>query len=427
MLPFLAQAQAPADSMSLGSILTQVTSSYPAIRKIEQDLNAANAKLGLAKTAYNPDININSSYTRLGPLSSMTLALPAEMGGPQSFSLYPANNFSATLDYNQTIYDFGKTSKNVAYENENKAVVSLSTDQLKQKLSLSVVNIYYSIVYLQEAIKIKDEQLNTLNEHLHFVEKKQETGSATQYEILTTKVRISGVENQKTDLRNALKVQICQLNSLLGQPEKNTLVVKKELQPLEIQKQTDSLLVLATGTRQEIKIAQEKVSLAELRYKTVTTKDYPTFNFFASGGVKNGFFPNLNEGILNYAVGVGLRIPLYDASRTKYNQQQVKAEIQSNKEDVELTRRNIVNEVVESQTNIESSLQKITQSEFQLQQAKQAYDLAETSFKSGVITNLELLDSSTSLSESGLLVLKTKIDYSLNMFKLKISLGEKIY
>ena len=86
-----------------------------------------------------------------------------------------------------------------------------------------------------------------------------------------------------------------------------------------------------------------------------------------------------------------------------------------------------MNEVIESQANIESALEKIKQSELQLQQAQQAYNLAETSFKDGVITNLELLDTSTSLSESGLSVLKAKIDYSVSFLKLKISLGEKIY
>ena len=72
-------------------------------------------------------------------------------------------------------------------------------------------------------------------------------------------------------------------------------------------------------------------------------------------------------------------------------------------------------------------MQKITQSELQQKQAQQAYTLAETSFRSGVITNIELLDASTSLSEAGLSVLKAKIDYSLSLLKLKIALGEKIY
>jgi len=417
----MAQPHSTIDSISLRSILKQVITNYPAIKKSEQEMNVADARVNLARTAYLPDISINSNYAHIGPLSSL------DVPGLGSFSLYPADNFSASVDYRQSIYDFGKTAKNVAFENQNKEIANLSTEQLKQRLSLSVINIYYSIIFLQEAIRIKDEQLNTLNGHLQFVEKKKATGSATQYEVLTTKVRISTVENQKTDLLAVLRVQMCQLNSLLGQPEKTSLVLRKELQPIQFINSADSLISVSTQKRKEMKSAQEKTALSELHYKVVSAENNPTFNFIATGGVKNGFIPDLNEGRLNYAVGVGLKIPVYDASRTKYNLLKVKAEIQSNKEDLELTRRNIVNEVVESHTNMQSALQKITQSELQLQQAQQAYALAETSFKSGVITNLELLDSSTSLSEVGLSVLKAKIDYSLSLLKLKISTGEQIY
>jgi len=57
----------------------------------------------------------------------------------------------------------------------------------------------------------------------------------------------------------------------------------------------------------------------------------------------------------------------------------------------------------------------------------QAYSLAETNFQAGGITNLDLLDSSTSVAESKLALLKTKIDYSVSFLKLKIALGEQIY
>jgi len=38
-----------------------------------------------------------------------------------------------------------------------------------------------------------------------------------------------------------------------------------------------------------------------------------------------------------------------------------------------------------------------------------------------------MLDSSTSVSESKLALLKTKIDYTISLLKLKIALGERIY
>jgi len=70
---------------------------------------------------------------------------------------------------------------------------------------------------------------------------------------------------------------------------------------------------------------------------------------------------------------------------------------------------------------------KIGQFELQLRQALKAYTLAETSFESGVITNLDLLDANTSVSESSLMLLKARIDYAASVYKLKAALGERIY
>ena len=411
---------AQTDSLSLNTILTQVLANFPAIKKNMIEQSAADARIGMAKSAYLPDVSLNSSFTNIGPAPSI------DFGG-KSFKMYPNNMISATADVHETIYDFGRTSNNIDFVTKSKELISLSAEQIKQKLSLSVLNSFYAMVFLQEAVKIKDEQINTLKEHLRFVEKKKETGSATQYEVLTTKVRISTIENQKTDIQSALKIQICQLNSLLGQPEKTTLVVKKELRPAHDFQQSDSALNKATQTRQEMKIAKEKVSLSELHYKVLNTQSYPGLGFFASGGSKNGYFPDLNKQTLNYAVGIGLKVPLFDAGRKKYSLLQAQADIDGNKEDIELARRTVVNEVVETEANVQSALQKIQQSELQLEQAQQAYGLAETSFKAGVITNLELLDNATSLSETKLMMLKTKIDYSLSILKFKVALGERIY
>ena len=415
-----AQTNLTTDSISLNNILNRVITNFPAIKKNQQELNAADARIGLAKTAYLPDVSFNANDTYLGPVSTISL-------GPSSFNLFPANNYSAALDYSQIIYDFGKTTKNINLENQAKNMVNTSTELIKQRLSLSVINIYYAILFLQEAINIKDKELNTLKEHLIYIEKKMATGSAIQYEVLTTKVRMSTIENQKTDLLNSLKVQTCQMNSLLGQPEKTNILIKKELQAIQTLSPTEQLLASADKTRNEMKMAQQKTELSELKYNVVNTQNMPALKFYASGGIKNGLFPDMYKGTWNFAVGAGIHVPIFDANHKKYSLLQVKADIQSNKEDVELTHRTIVNEVVESQANIESALQKITQSELQQKQAQQAYTLAETSFRSGVITNIELLDASTSLSEAGLSVLKAKIDYSLSLLKLKIALGEKIY
>ena len=147
----------------------------------------------------------------------------------------------------------------------------------------------------------------------------------------------------------------------------------------------------------------------------------------ASAGAKNGYIPDLNKITPNYVVGLGLRIPIYDGSKTKYNRLQARSAITSISYESEYTKRNISTEIGEAETSMVAAGKKVGQYELQLVQALKAFSLAETSFRSGSITNLDLLDSNTSVSESRLLLLKARIDYAASVYKLKAAMGERLY
>jgi len=421
LMIFIPLSHAQSDSLGLTTIIQQVINNYPSIKKAEQDIEAANARIGLAKSAYYPLINISVDYMRLGPVTSLTIP---SLG---TFTMNPANNYNATLNYNQTIYDFGKTSGKVDLENQNKLLSQLSLEQLKQQLSLSLLNHYYSVLYLQEAIKIKDEELKTLGEHLTFVEKQEATGTSTQYAILSTKVRISATENQKVDLQTSLQVLQTQLNSFIGNPQEQPLMVKEELLSPVLLAASDKLVSNAYQQREELKIARQRSEIASAHYHIAGIANNPEFNLFASGGLKNGYIPELDVIKANYVAGVSFKLPIFDGKKVKYNKLQAQSEMKSVEQDTELARRNIANEVIENRANVDASLKKIVQQELQLKQAQQAYELAQTSFQAGTVTNLDLLDSETAMAESRLALIKSRIDYTVSLLKLKIATGEHIY
>lgn len=413
---------ATTDSLSLQSIISEVVQNHPLIKKSMEEINSSDAKVMGAKAGYLPNAEFAASYTRIGPVSQITLP-----GAPSAFDMMPKDNYSASISISQSLYDFGRTSGSVKSEKQSRELSLQGVEQTKQKLSQAVIASFYTLAYLQEAIKIKDEQLATLREHLAFVQKKQKSGSATQYEVLTTEVRISGIENQKIDLENARQVQVSNLNSLRGIPEGTPEVVKSEVDIILPEMQSDALIANAMVQRDEMKMAREKAKITELRYELTKTQNNASLVAFASGGVKNGYFPGLYDPILNYAAGVTLKIPLFDGKRTKSNLLQVKSAINSNDQETENIRRNIVNEVVETRFGVQNAQKKVDLSEMQYKQAAEAYSLAKIRFESGVITNLELLDNSTALSESRLMLLKSRIDFVTSVYKLKLAAGERLY
>lgn len=417
---------AAADSLGLQNLIDNVIGTYPALKKAGNDIVAMDAKIGLTKTAYLPDVSFSGSYSRVGPTTSITMPIN---GTSHTFSLFPENVYNATVSVNENIYDFGKTAKNLALDEQNKTLVMLSVDQVKQRLSTAVMLGYYSMGVLQESIKIKTEQLNNLKEHLSFIQKKADTGSATRYDITSTKVRISIIENQIVDLQTSLQIQTAQLNSYLGKPAESVLMLKKPVFTQQLVLSVDSLCGKAFANRTEMKISRQKEEVAKSKLDVVNVQNNPAINFFASGGYKNGY---LNEslqdvGKLNFAVGVGVKVPLFDANRSKYTKVQAHAEMDSNQQETEVLKRNITNEIVECRSNVLSALKKVRQSELQLDQAQQAYGLAEVNYKAGAITNLDLLDTYNQLSDTQLMLFKTKIDYLVSFEKLKIAIGQQLY
>jgi outer membrane protein TolC len=409
------------DSLSLQQIIRQVTSSYPTVLKAQEAIKSADAAIGLARSGYYPDISGQAGYTRLGPGSKLSFPM---LG---TFELYPQNNYNAEIDVKETIYDFSKTSRNIKTEESGKTISEKSVELVKQKLDLVTVVSYYTLVYLQEALKIINVQLDNLNDHLAFIIKKKETGSATQYEILSTQVRISTAENQKVDIQSEIKTQQAILNSLLGFPVSTPLKVKQNLTLSNSVINPDSLVHFALQNRYEMIVAGLKEEHANLQLKLVKAQNNPELDAFLTGGIKNGFFPNLNELTPNYVAGVGLHIPIFDATRRKNNIKLANVEINELKQATEQTRRDISSEVYQNEASVAASLQKINQSNMQVKQAEEALDLAKVSYSSGAITNLDLLDAETSAAESKVNLLKAQTDYAVSLARLNISIGRPLY
>jgi outer membrane protein TolC len=409
-----------ADTLLIDQAIKEAVDTHPTVMQAAEALKAADARIALAKSNYLPTVDGVATVSHIGPVPSIDL-------GGKSFKMAPDNSYNAGVNVNQLIYDFGKTKSDISAETQNKNLATITIEQAKQRIASSVVSTYLSLLYLQKAKDIKDEQLRTLNSHLDIVTKKRVTGSATEYEILTTKVRISNIESQRSDIITSLGVQQAVLNTLLGREVGSPVAVTKSIPANQPNVAADSLYRYAFANRNELKAASEKATLAEMKYKLTKMQNNPTLSAFANGGVKNGYIPYLNDPKLNYAVGLAFRIPIFDGNRTANNAIIAHSAIVSSGYEAEIIRRSVSTEVAEAKLSMEAAQSKIKQFEMQQQQASKALQLAEASYKAGAITNLDLLDATTSLSESQLYLIKAQIDYSNSLYKLKVALGERLY
>jgi len=408
------------DSLSFQDVIQVVLTTHPTVLEAREAINEAQARIGLARAAYYPNIEVDMSYARLGPVPELTIP---ELG---TFQFVPENNYNGSLNVSQTIYDFSKTAHNVRLEESNKALSESNVPLVQQKLTLTTATAYYTLVYLQQALQVEETQLKTLEEHLDFVTTKKETGSATKYEILSTQVRISQAENQKVDIETSIKTMRSILNSLMGLPVDTEIKVGGSFLLTQPSFEADSLISYALEHRSEVVLARLREKHAELHLQSVKTQNNPVLSAFVAGGWKNGYIPDINKLTANFSAGVELRVPIFDATRHRNNLRMVSSEITVSRQESDRIAREIATEVYQNEAGLQASQRKIEQSEMQVRQAAEALQLAQVNYSIGAITNLDLLDSQTALAESRIMLLKARVDHAISIVRLDISLGRII-
>ncbi|HQF41266.1 MAG TPA: TolC family protein [Ignavibacteriaceae bacterium] len=413
-------AQSVQDSLTVKNAIDLTLKNYPLIQQATERINVAEAKIKEQQSSLYPIVNANASYTRIGPI-------PAIVFGSETFELFPANNYDVNVSLFHTLYDFGKRDAMIDLTKSLKQSEIDNVDFVKSALAFQTVQTFYSILLLQRSIAVKDTDIANLNDHLSFTNKRVETGSATDFDVLTTKVRISNAENQKLDLQNLLDKQNVLLKKLTGISYESDTKLSGDFSFHRFNVNKDSLLEVAFQQRPEMKLALDQENSAHLQKNLAGLGNMPSLNVNLSYGFKNGFIPNLDVLRGNWVAGVGVSVPIFNGFRTSANEEEADANIKVSETHTLQVKKDITAEVQQAIEDLKTKVDKISATEIQVNYAKESIKRANLQYKNGVVTNLDLLDSENSLEMAQLQYLQAIYDSIISNYNLKKAVGDVIW
>jgi outer membrane protein len=153
----------------------------------------------------------------------------------------------------------------------------------------------------------------------------------------------------------------------------------------------------------------------------------PPVDVFPTAGFKNGYIPNLNTPKANYTAGISLQIPVFNGRRSHYMTVGARADLAAAKARTAGIEQQVVSEVNQAVEALKASLDKIRNSEIQVQQAEEAISLANTQYEAGVVTNLDLLDAQTAYAQAKLIHLRALYQYTMSRNQLNQAVGAKVW
>lgn len=385
----------------LSQLIKKAFDNYPKLKQGNELINASVLQHDLARAAYMPSIDADASYRYQQPTPS--ISFPLSPNNTLSFQFFPANNYDFHIAASLPIWDFGRTQADVK---RTLAQIQLSKDNLEQgkhALAYQVAELYVAIIFYNKSIAVQQEQIKLLQENEKIIGDRLKDGDALKFDLLSTQVRRNASENQLIDLQNIVKKDYQYLDMLTGEQGEGYITRS------DITFNTEGHDDVTADKSYDIILLNDQLMQSEVDIKAEKSKWLPRLSARAQIGYQDGYigeengkFLSINQLLLTGSVGVGLSIPIYGSDRPNYRVKIAKINLQAAKYNIEATKINLDKDILQSKSDLEATKAKLKNYQSQIDQAKEALDLANIRYKAGVITNLELLTAQTDLQNAQL-------------------------
>ena len=391
----------------LKGLIDESFSYYPRVKEALNQVEIAQQGLDLARTNL-PTVDAEASYTYIQP----KITLPFPMNGETvNFQFAPVNAYDGHIGANYVLLDFGRLKAAIDRSKSNLKYSIDNVENVQTQLASQVSTVYYNVVYLKKAIAVEDSVLNYLNANKNIAESRLKNGEAIKLDVLNLQAQIDAEQNHREDLSNNLQKQITLLQYTSG----NTKVSDTSFDfSVSVQPVTDALTA-AQSSAPDFTLAEDRVqqARAELAVSTLTNK--PSLSAGANAGVKNGYVPDVNQPRFNYAAGVTLRVPIYNAKTKK----QINI-AQSQVKQSQLAQQTLSNEyqknIEQALTDIQTNADKIKNMQSQIQTASSAEQIASSRYLNGIGLNTDITDAAVNLERAQL----TQLQYEYQLCLAKI-------
>lgn len=417
--PAFSQIAAP-DSLTLEASIQLAIQTNPDILQASHSVDVFRSGVDASKSSYYPDASADLTYARLGPASSISF-------GGQGFQLYPLNSWDEHLSVEGTIYDFNKRQESVNLASSQVTTAQDRLELAKSSLSYRTIQTFYGILFLEKSIHVQNEEIKNLDDHLLMTQKRVQAGTATDFDVLTTQVRVAASQNEKINLQNNLENTKVVFRRLLGLAPDSPVNLSGRFTEAPVSLNTDSLVSLALFDRIEMKVANDQLKSAHMQLDVASATNSPTLGAAVMWGLKNGLFPNQNALRGNFVAGVQLAIPLFDGYRARSLEEQANANIRVNEDGMNSIAEQIKSDVQRSISDVRSSLDRLRTTEITVEQAKSAVEQARIRYQAGTITNLDLLDAETSLAQAELMQIQALYQFVVSRYELDQAVGTRVW
>ena len=367
---------------------------------------ADEAAIGSARSAYLPEVDLNAQIA-----NSRT-----RQNGTQTA-------FGLSLALNYLLFDFGGREATVEGARQTLIASNFLHNQAIQNVILRTQEAYFSDLAARALLAAEDATITERQKSLDAADARHNAGVATIADVLQARTALSQAKLNRDSIQGNLRTIEGLLATTMGLPA-TTRFDFGELPPdvpARATEAVDALINRAVTVRPDLAAARAEAERADVRVRAVRSQFLPSLGLTGSAGP--GWISGGGGSTFAHSIGVGLRWPLFTGFRNVYDVRQAQIEAQLAREDVRSLEQQVNLQVWTSYYAQQTATQRLSTARDLLASAQQSVDVAQSRYRAGVGSILDLLTAESALESARAQEVQARTDWFLSVAQLAHDTG----
>jgi outer membrane protein TolC len=235
-LPLIAQ-----DPLSLREAVRQALRQNPSIAAASAATAASVSRITQARSGLLPKVNYSESLTRSNnPVFVFSSLLTQHQFGAANFALGPLNrpdalnNFQSLVTVDQTVWDAGQARDAMKSAELGQKLTAEEQRRVEMDVIASVARAYNGALLAAQNLKAAVQAVRSAEADLRRAESIRSAGMSTDADVLSIRVHLAAVTEQRINRTADLEVARAALNDALGLPLDTQHALNTALTPVDV-------------------------------------------------------------------------------------------------------------------------------------------------------------------------------------------------
>jgi outer membrane protein TolC len=399
------------DTLTLQRAVSLAIDNQPSLRGFEAGIRAADAGFRQARAGFLPAVGFSASDTRTGGTIILSPAIPPTQ------RIY--SSYSAALQGNLTIWDFGKTSGRVS---QTASLYDAANSDYASAVEIIAVNTevaYLAFLQARRVVTVDEEALATTSHHLVQARAFYTTGRRPQLDVTKAEVDSLNAEVNLIQARNALRISRLQLENAMGvHPSAEYAVVDSFTVPVTSASLQEARST-ALRTRPELVAAQARVEAGREGIAAAWGQHLPTIAAFGGYTWSAFDFPLLSR----WNAGVSFTLPIFQGFALDAGVELARANRDFAQSILDTLSEGVMLEVERQWLTVRAAEERAVATSKLVQESRENLNLVERQYAAGVATPLDESDARLTLSTSEITDIQAQYDHRTALIRLRRAMG----